>query len=563
MATTIDSSTTSSSDTSTTSNTTMMKLGMRVFGLPYQFPETVDPRFSDVTSTIGRSYLNNIRLQAPILTIIPGNPYYLPGEDKGVRVSMGQNIIDNADTNTFKWLKKNTVNNSDNKKGDTVRYYDFTPAFQDYIQYVNIMLRTIAGFLQLTEKLDGVSFQQYNWTYYKDNETGARSLSGNKPTKSMQSQINKTFSNMYRYTETTKKVKVKKKGKTKTEKKTAAKLNKDTLGEYQVLYQTTNSVTSDTKKNKKYGFWKGTIKAVKDKASSVATSLYETVTNMQYVRFCVDPTSGFTENYNNETGTSMLKSAFDNGSDALKEVAFLINSGGSGDVAEGFSDLINSATESLSTALNGNNVTSILSRLLNLTGNVIKGSNVIMPDIYKSSSRPTTYTFTVHLKSPYGNKLGIYMDNLVPLMHLVCLAIPKQSTANTYNSPFLVKAFMDGVCNINLGMITDLQVNKSVSEQSWTVDGMPNEIDVAFTITDLYSDLAMSPQENPILFLNNTSLIEYLANTCGMSLVAPKISTKIGMAINTIKSRLTDVPQNITNVFQENISYAIRSITGF
>ena len=544
MATTTDASTTTTSDTSSTS---MMKLGMRVFGLPYQFPETVDPRFSDVTSTIGRSYLNNIRLQAPILTIIPGNPYYLPGEDKGVRVSMGQNIIDNADTNTFKWLKKNTVNNSDNKEGDTVRYYDFTPAFQDYIQYVNIMLRTIAGFLQLTDKLDGVSFQQYNWTYYKDNETGARSLTGNKPTNSMKSQINKTFSNMYRYTETTTKVKVKKNGKTTTEKKKTAKLNEDTLGDYQVLYQTTNSVTSSTKKNKKYNIISGSIKAVKDKVSNVATSLYETVTNMQYVRFCVDPSSGFTENYNNETGTSMLKSAFDNGSDALKEVAFLINS----------------ATESLSTALNGNNVTSILSRLLNLTGNVIKGSNVIMPDIYKSSSRPTTYTFTVHLKSPYGNKLGIYMDNLVPLMHLVCLAIPKQSTANTYNSPFLVKAFMDGVCNINLGMITDLQVNKSVSEQSWTVDGMPNEIDVAFTITDLYSDLTMSPQENPILFLNNTSLIEYLANTCGMSLVAPKISTKIGMAINTIKSRLTDVPQNITNVFQENISYAIRSITGF
>ena len=97
------------------SKDTMVKLGMRVFGLPYQFPAQVDPRFSDLTSTVGRSYLNNIRLQAPILTIIPGNPYYLPGEDKGVRVSMGQQIIDNADTNTFKWLKKNTVNNKDLK----------------------------------------------------------------------------------------------------------------------------------------------------------------------------------------------------------------------------------------------------------------------------------------------------------------------------------------------------------------------------------------------------------------------------------------------------------------
>lgn len=548
---------------SSNSTVSMVKLGMRVFGLPYQFPETVDPRFSDVTSTIGRSYLNNIRLQAPILTIIPGNPYYLPGEDKGVRVSMGQSIIDNADTNTFKWLKKNTVDNKDLKDGDTVRYYDFAPAYQDYIQYVNIMLRTIAGFLELKDTLDGVSFQQYNWSYYKDNETGSRNLTEDSARKNMQNDAKKVFTNSYRYTPKKKKVKYTENGKTKTKTEYSAVENTGTLGDYQVLYQTTNTVKSSTKKSKKYGILQGTFKTVADKAASVATSLYATISNMQYVRFCVDPTSGFTENYNNETGTSMLKGAFDNGSDALKEVSFLINSGGAGENADGFKELIDSATDSLSNALNGNNVTSILSRLLNLTGNVIKGSNVIMPDIYKSSSRPTSYQFTVHLKAPYGNKLGIYMDNLVPLMHLVCLAIPKQSTANTYDSPFLVKAFMDGVCNINLGMITDLQVNKSVSEQSWTVDGMPNEIDVAFTITDLYSDLTMSPQENPILFLNNTSLIEYLANTCGMSLVTPKISSKIGMAINTIKNRLTDVPQNITNVFQEQVSYAIRRITGF
>ena len=548
---------------STNSTVSMVKLGMRVFGLPYQFPETVDPRFSDVTSTIGRSYLNNIRLQAPILTIIPGNPYYLPGEDKGVRVSMGQSIIDNADTNTFKWLKKNTVDNKDLKDGDTVRYYDFAPAYQDYIQYVNIMLRTIAGFLELKDTLDGVSFQQYNWSYYKDNETGSRNLTEESAKTNMQNDAKKVFTNSYRYTPKKKKVKYTENGKTKTKTEYEAVENKDKLGEYQVLYQTTNTVKSSTKKSKKYGVLQGTFKSVKKKAASIATSLYATISNMQYVRFCVDPTSGFTENYNNETGTSMLKGAFDNGSDVLKEVSFIINSGGAGENADGFKELIDSATDSLSNALNGNNVTSILSRLLNLTGNVIKGSNVIMPDIYKSSSRPTSYQFTVHLKAPYGNKLGIYMDNLVPLMHLVCLAIPKQSTANTYDSPFLVKAFMDGVCNINLGMITDLQVNKTVSEQSWTVDGMPNEIDVAFTITDLYSDLTMSPQENPILFLNNTSLIEYLANTCGMSLVTPKISSKIGMAINTIKNRLTDVPQNITNVFQEQVSYAIRQITGF
>lgn len=548
---------------SKTTNAAIMRLGMRVFGLPYQFPAEVDPRFSDVSSNVGRSYLNNIRLQAPILTMIPGNPYYLPGEDKSMRVSMGEQIV-NGSNDDFKWLKTAATNSDDLAKGDTVRYYDFTPAFQDYIQYVNIMLRTIAGFLELEETLDGVSLQQYNWTYYKDNETGSADL--NNATKTMQNNAKSIMQNNYRYYTKTETLKYKDdKGKTKTKKVEVTHERKNyELTDNQVLYQTETAVKTTTKKSKKYGgYLTSTTKAVKDKVIDMASALYETVTNMQYVRFCVDPSSGFQETYNNETGTSLLKSAFDNGQDMFKEVAFIVNSGGSGEYGDDLASLVDAATESLSTALDGNNVTSILSRILNLTGNVVKGNNVIMPDIYKSSSRPMQYSFTVHLKAPYGNKFGIYMDNLVPLMHLICLAIPKQTTANTYGSPFLVKAYMDGVCNINLGMITDMSVNKSVSEQSWTVDGMPNEIDVQFTITDLYSDLTMSPQENPVLFLQNTSLIEYLSNTCGMSLVTPQISTKIKTAINTIKNRFTDVPQNVYNVFQENISSAIRAATGF
>lgn len=548
---------------SKTTNAAIMRLGMRVFGLPYQFPAEVDPRFSDVSSNVGRSYLNNIRLQAPILTVIPGNPYYLPGEDKSMRVAMGEQIV-NGSNDDFKWIKTAAINGKDLAEGDTVRYYDFTPAYQDYIQYVNIMLRTIAGFLELEETLDGVSLQQYNWTYYKDNETGSADLTN--ATKNMQKDAKSVMQNNYRYYTKTETKKYKdEKGKTKTKKVEVTYERKNyELTDNQVLYQTETAVKTTTKKSKKYGgYLTSTTKAVKDKVIDMASAIYETVTNMQYVRFCVDPSSGFQESYNNETGTSLLKSAFDNGQDMFKEVAFIVNSGGSGEYGDDLASLVDAATESLSTALDGNNVTSILSRILNLTGNVVKGNNVIMPDIYKSSSRPMQYTFNVHLKAPYGNKFGIYMDNLVPLMHLICLAIPKQTTANTYGSPFLVKAYMDGVCNINLGMITDMSVNKSVSEQSWTVDGMPNEIDVSFTITDLYSDLTMSPQENPVLFLQNTSLIEYLSNTCGMSIVAPQISTKIKTSINTIKNRFTDVPQNVFNVFQENISSAIRSATGF
>lgn len=544
-------------------NETMFKLGLRVFALPYQFPDSVDPRYTDLSKTVGRSYLRNIRMEVPILTMIPGNPYYLPGKSKSEQAAMGKYIAEAA--NGFENLTKSSlvVDALTKDSGDTLRYYDFTPAYSDYIQYVNIMCRTIATFLELEETINGVSLQQFNWRYWCDNEVGSASMTDSSARSSMKTTNQSIFSSNYGWKEEkhTRRVKDKKTRKWKTEKYTVTVKSKDTLGDHSFLYQTTEDGTVTVDKN---GKAEVNLKSADDESStSPLEALYDTLTNMQYVRFCVDPSSGFTESYSNETGTSMLKSAFDNGSDMLKEVAFLVNSGGSEDIGDSLTTLANAATDSISQSLNGNNVTSILSRILNLTGNVVKGENVIMPDIYKSSSRPTTYSFTVHLKAPYGSKFGLYMDNLVPLMHLICLAIPKQATANTYSSPFLVKAFMDGVCNINLGMITDMQINKSVSEQSWTVDGMPNEIDVSFTIADLYSDLSMSPQQNPILFLQNTSLIEYLANTCGMSLVYPQIGTKINLAMNLIKDRMTDIPQTVMGLFQEQFAYAMREIEGF
>ena len=57
----------------------LIKKSMRLFGLPYQFTSAVDPRLDGVSSTVGNRFLNNILLGGPVCSIIPGEPYYLPG----------------------------------------------------------------------------------------------------------------------------------------------------------------------------------------------------------------------------------------------------------------------------------------------------------------------------------------------------------------------------------------------------------------------------------------------------------------------------------------------------
>ena len=136
-------------------------------------------------------------------------------------------------------------------------------------------------------------------------------------------------------------------------------------------------------------------------------------------------------------------------------------------------------------------------------------------------------------------------------MHILALGIPKQTTANTYGAPFLIKCYQEGAFACNMGIVTSISVNKSSS--AWSADGLPTEVDVNIQVADLYSDLSMSPQSSPLLFINNTSLIEYLAINCGLSLVTPNLSKKYNTIINTVKNSFHDVPDNISSEVGEAI----------
>ena len=192
-----------------------------------------------------------------------------------------------------------------------------------------------------------------------------------------------------------------------------------------------------------------------------------------------------------------------------------------------------------------------VSNVLCLAGNVIKGENIIIPDIYQSSSYTKSYDLTVHLRTPYKSKYGYYMDVVAPLMHLLALALPRQSTANTYSSPFLVKVYVPGMFNCNLGMVKSISVSKN--SESFSVDGYPCDIDVSLEIVDLYSDLSMTPSSSPMLFVNNTSLIEYLANTCGLSLITPNLSKRFEMIIDSLGAAIGDIPATVIGSVTEEI----------
>ena len=503
-----------------------LKKSMRLFGLPYQFRPEIDPRIPELSEKVGRQYAENIVAPAPIVTIIPGKPKYLPGSKNKSGLSHAFMSLANGSFAPLQALLGN--------ENEVVRYYDFTGDYYDYMQRVNIMCRTAASFMELTDELDGTPLQSYDWKNYRWNA------------EDYQASVGGSFV------------------------QTGANVVKGVVNTVAAYGSGVASVFKSLFDGLKGGKSKGhEIKYdtdTKTESEEDGALLEDLTRTANFVQFYVDPDSGVSESASNSVTDSKIASFADNASDMLKELSFVTSSGG-GSVAE-FQEFMDKSANALSDAVSGmgnNGITSFISRFLDVSSNVMKGENIIVPQIYNRSDYEKSYNITVHLKAPYGNKFSYFLEVLVPLFHLLALALPKQTTANTYGAPFLVKVFCSGVFTCNLGIVSSITINKSVSPESWTNDGYPSEIDVQLNITDLYSDLTTSPQQNPLLFLANTSLIEYIAMTCGLDLLQPQLQTRVNYTINAIKNAFGDIPSNVVTYIQGQMNEAISgwfTITG-
>ena len=58
----------------------------------------------------------------------------------------------------------------------------------------------------------------------------------------------------------------------------------------------------------------------------------------------------------------------------------------------------------------------------------------------------------------------------------------------------------------------------------------------------------MTPSNEPLLFLTNASLIDYLAVSCGLDVTTPQLEKKIQMYTDAIIGAIQDVPSNAWGV---------------
>lgn len=115
-----------------------------------------------------------------------------------------------------------------------------------------------------------------------------------------------------------------------------------------------------------------------------------------------------------------------------------------------------------------------------------------IPEFWDSSTTDLpSAQYTIPLRSPYGNKISILTNILIPLATLIAGATPRSAGRNAYVGPFLCKLWDQGRCHIELGMITQMRIERGKGNLGWNIHKQPLGIDVTFTVTNLSKILHM------------------------------------------------------------------------
>lgn len=284
------------------------------------------------------------------------------------------------------------------------------------------------------------------------------------------------------------------------------------------------------------------------------------------IPFYLDSETSISESFSNSTTQSMIASTVNSISDMGKELNFLMGYSMSGtDILSTNADIADSVEalqSEVSRILGSGNM---LGALANHLTTVAAGGRIIFPEIWADSSFSRSYNCNFKFVSPDPSPLSIYLNVIVPLLHLIGLVAPQSldKNPNGYTNPFLVRAIYKGFFNIDMGIITDMSVNKG-AECQWTPDGIPTSIEVSITIKDLYQVMSITPTTATNFAydtLNNTALMDYIANLCGINIFKPEIVRIIDMwKVNNINNRVTDSYRNIWSKIQQNVQNLVMGI---
>ncbi len=505
-------------------------LARRIYGTPFQFLDSTDKRPDG--GALGLEFLNNIMTETPILSILPGIPDYLSEMNQDEKKSFLSGLTD-AVNEALSSAQMEQLGAADLD----MKFFEFEPRCMEYMSYVNVLCRMCAIFLGIGKRpvpgyggagsfttANGTNFDTtydtFNWfRWHLSNAYAGKAVAGNDFTEvgsSLKQSIEKGMSSMKDAAG---------KAITAVNQKLSAGMNSIKNGEFG------NIIRKDAESE--VG---GDAKVIKDEERSMnqiqSNKMSPFYMESYYIDFFIKPPS-YSESLGNSTNQSQFAGMIQSAGSMAKELQFLV--GGAMSLESGkFNEQIKDYKSNMEQLVKNVGTNETLKRTLSslITGStsVITGANLIFPEIWESSYYNRDFSLEVSLSTPYGDRESIFLEILVPLMHLIALVLPRQSTVNSYSAPFLVRCTVPGFFSCDMGIVTDMTITKGgPSGDSWSRDGLPTEVTVNLQIKDLYNALSMNNYKTPRNvwnFLWNVSLFDYVGVACGLNMRSSEYTKK-------------------------------------
>ena len=474
----------------------------RLFGSPFQLLDSVDRRFPEINKNLGNEYLKNIMLNSPILRIRPGMPKYTGNINYSSLSQIAKRVYTNlaSDKETSKIVGLKTSEAWLREIGTTFafgsgaklqgRMFGFRETYYEYIQNVNYMCRSVATYMNLISSdsdypigcyTHGDKWHTFDKMDWQDYRMGSAANNDSRPTEQIKGYLGVFVNN---------------------------------INEFIANFITTILPSGLTEGADAY--------LQQSPSSSILNQISSKLTT---VEFMVQPIE-FTETLRNQTKNSTIEGMIDGITQGVgTEIAWITNSNADVGIVDNLVDFLGNGLQSVGEVLSGlvQPVTGgFTTNLFSGAMAAIKGQKMIYPKIYDSSESTMDYQFSITLTTPYGDPYNYYMNIIVPLLHLIALVSPRMVSANTVSSPFLVQAFIPGMCTCQMGIIRNMTITKNPTTKHVSVNGFPLTVKVTFEIEELYNAMAISPANDPASFLHNETLNDYLANIAGL---APSLET--------------------------------------
>ena len=291
------------------------------------------------------------------------------------------------------------------------------------------------------------------------------------------------------------------------------------------------------------------------------------------IPFYIDSISTVNESFNNDTTQSFLANSAKSMSQQAKELNFLVGTAtGMMNDNSKVKEMVNNVRSALSDATTNATASGFLTKVTASFASLANGGGMLFPDIWDSSSFGRQYSLNIKLRSPDCDDLSIYLNVLVPLYHLLAMVAPHTlgQNYNAYSSPFLVRAYCKGAFNIDMGIITSMDVSKG-KEGSWNANGLPTEIDISLSIKDLYELFSITPMDpgglnifkdvsNARKITKNTAMMDYLCNTVGLNINKSELMRDVQVLMNITESNVKNWPNRQWLKFQNAVDNKIHSV---